>query len=345
MTYTEAGEALAAKIQDAGCYEVDIIKRDDLKKRGRKFFGQIFEAYEGIIFICAAGIAVRVMAPYLKDKTIDPAVVVVDDMGRYAISLLSGHIGGANRLAADIAEIIAAQPIITTASDGRGIEAVDLFAQRHHLVIESMEDAKVLTAMMIAGKRIRLIPPTPYHIRYHNLVEKDAEGIIYITPYTLPPLPPAPHLCPNAPRTPPHPPLPTPPQLPTCLLRPRQFNVGIGCRRGKSKQEVLEAVRRVFNKNNLSIRAIKEMGTIDVKKDEKGILEACTALNCKLKIFDRAAIRKVQHQFEGSNFVLDNVGVTSVAEPCAHLLGGEIIVRKTAVNGVTIAVSKEEFCG
>ena len=117
----------------------------------------IVEEYDGIIFISATGIAVRMMKPYIKNKKSDPAVIVIDDLGKFSISLLSGHIGGANKLSKWAASIIGAMPVITTASDGRGIEAIDNFAMDNGYEIESMEDAKTIMAMMINDKNAAML--------------------------------------------------------------------------------------------------------------------------------------------------------------------------------------------
>ena len=138
LYFTSSGETIAKRIVKSSDYEVHIYSKENYKSN----LNDIFEHYNGIVFISSTGIAVRISAPFIKNKQIDPAIVVVDDLGRYSISLLSGHIGGANELAKNIAGYLNNQVIITTASDGRGIEAIDMFAKRNNLFIESFEDAK-----------------------------------------------------------------------------------------------------------------------------------------------------------------------------------------------------------
>lgn len=318
LSFTSNGEDIAKNLKEKLEYDVDIYKKSELKVNLHENVEKIFKSYDGIVFISSTGIAVRLIAPFIKDKTKDPAVVVVDDLGRFSISLLSGHIGGANFLAEEISAAIGATPVVTTASDGRGIEAVDMFAKRNGLLIESMEDAKNITAMMVEGRKIGFISEIDLGINYKNIVDKNPEGCIIVTSKKDFPC-----------------------EIPCCILRPRILNLGVGCRRGKTKGEILELVYKVFDENNLSVKSIKSIGSIDIKADEVGIIETAKELGCEFKTFSREVIEAVEDKFEGSSFVKSRVGVKSVAEPCAYLLGGKIIIKKTAGNGVTTAVSKE----
>jgi cobalt-precorrin 5A hydrolase len=320
LTFTQSGEQIAATIRTAfrklvsGGAQVDIFTKSDYKEH----LHDIFREYTGIVFISSTGIAVRLSAPFLQDKTRDPAVVVVDDLGRYAISLISGHLGGANDLANEIANILDCQPIITTASDGRGIEAVDLFAKRNNLFIENQSDAKIITAMMVEGQPIRLISEIDARIGYDSIVDDNPAGCIYVTSQEQ-------INC----------------DVPYCILRPKNLNVGLGCRRGKTKEEILRAITQVFQEHNLNVNSIKTVATIDVKKDEAGILETCEALQCELHFYTREDIKQVQHRFSASELVQSTIGVSAVCEPCAYLAGGEIIVEKTIIDGITVAVTRE----
>ncbi|PID58847.1 cobalt-precorrin 5A hydrolase [candidate division KSB3 bacterium] len=317
FTFTRQGSLLAEKLAEDLGDPVELFTKEHYKAQ----LPRVFEEFQGIIFISSTGIAVRLSAAFLQDKTCDPAIVVVDDLGRYAISLLSGHLGGANRLAEKIAGVLACQPIVTTASDGRGIEAIDLFAQRHGFIMESMQDVKVLTGMMVDGKALKLLSEVQTSFNYPHCVDKmeDAEGCIYISSQTAFPC-----------------------ELPHCVLRPKNLAVGIGCRKGKSVNEILKALEQVFARHYLSLKSIRLMATIDVKKDEAGILAACEMLGAELRIFRADEIQQVQEQFAGSEFVESQVGVKAVSEPCAFLAGGDILVGKTAIDGITIAVAKLE---
>ncbi|WP_051514891.1 cobalt-precorrin 5A hydrolase [Fervidicella metallireducens] len=287
IAFTNNGEKIAGKIKTETAYEVDIYTKKDYKDN----LNRIFSCYEGIIFISSTGIAVRISTQFLKDKTFDPAVVVVDDLGRFAISLLSGHIGGANELAIKIANILNCQPVITTASDGRGIEAVDMFAKKNNLCMENLKDIKKITALMVEGKRIKLHSELKLELNYNNLVEENEDGIIFVTSKDEV----------NC-------------DKPHCILRPKNLIVGIGCRRGKSKEEILNAINNVFKENNLSIESIKTIATVDIKADEVGIINACEELKCEMKIFMREKIKEIEKMFTSSEFVKSAIGVTSVCE-------------------------------
>jgi len=313
--FTEDGEKIAFKIR-GHFQDVKIYKKENYKENLKA----VFENFDKIIFISAAGIAVRLIAPYIRDKWNDPAVVVVDDMGRYVISLLSGHFGGANEFAVKVAEVLNAIPVITTASDSRGFESIDLFAKKRNFVIENPEDVKVITSLMLQKRKIAVFSDIgPVEINYPCLT-REGEGFIYIT-------------CKDK----------FDKKYPSCVLRPKVLNVGIGCKRGTYKKQIEEAINRVFLENNLSVKCIKIMATVDLKRDERGLIEFAEEKNIPLRFFSRDEIMKVQERFRKSEFVYKSLGVYSVAEPCAFLLSPEIIVRKTAVNGVTLSVSREVF--
>ena len=154
-SFTEKGNLLGEKL--SGLEDDFIIDHFyNAKTAGgiRSLIPDDFKNRDALIFISSTGIAVRMIKDYIKDKTQDPAVLVIDDMGRFVISLLSGHLGGANALTEKIAKLLGAVSVITTASDGRNIEAVDLFAQKNNYAILSMEDAKIITSLMVDGKAI-----------------------------------------------------------------------------------------------------------------------------------------------------------------------------------------------
>lgn len=286
--------------------------------------------YDGLIFIGATGIAIRMINPFIDHKTKDPAVIVIDDLGRYVISLLSGHIGGANDLTHYISEEINGLPIITTASDSRGIESIDMFAKKNDYYMEDMNSITTLTSMMVNGKKIGFYSEDRTKINYNNLIvlkelenlDKDIEGLIVVSSIITKDI-----------------------KAPYTILRPRNINIGVGCRKGIEGDRIIESIKSSFKEAHLSINSIKSMGTVEVKKDEAGILEAAKFYNCPLKIYTIEEIQQVEDMFEKSKFVKDTIGVYSVSEPVAHLLGGQLITRKSKHNGITISISKENLNG
>ncbi|WP_353092649.1 cobalt-precorrin 5A hydrolase [Tissierella praeacuta] len=288
----------------------------------------IWKEYDGLVFISSTGIAVRMINPYIKDKITDPAVVVIDDCGKFSISLLSGHLGGANELSQWLGEKINATPVITTASDNRKIEAIDLFAKRNDYYLEDMESVKKITAMMVNGRNIGFYSEDKKTIDYSNLmvlenldyINPKIEGMIIVSSEISKSL--------NI-------------NIPVTYLRPRNINIGVGCRKGVEKIRIIEAIEEVLHKENLSNKSIKAIGTIEVKKDEKGIIDSARHFNCPMKIFTIDEIRQVEDKFSRSQFVKEKIGVYSVSEPSAYLLGGKLIVNKSKHEGITISISKE----
>ncbi len=318
FTFTRSGEILACNLKEKSPVDIDIYNREHYGKNLRAFCGKAFEEYDALVFFSAIGIAVRMIAPYIRDKKQDPAVVVIDDLGRYAVSLLSGHIGGANELAEHIADIIHALPVITTASDGRNFEAVDVFALRNDYVIENMEDARKITALMVDNRKIEFLSELNAKIRYHNIVEEKGEGRIIVSSR-----------------------LSTADNKPCVVLRPKTLHIGIGCKKDVPGSIIVGFIEKTLQENNYSSLSIGSIGTIEAKKKEEGIMEACTHFGCRMRVFSAREIEGVQHLFRGSDFVEAALGVRAVAEPCAYLCGKNIIISRIAEAGVTIAVSKE----
>ncbi|NMA87118.1 MAG: cobalt-precorrin 5A hydrolase [Tissierellia bacterium] len=335
LSFSERGKSLGEKIKkysnQQGKYILDHFNNREVRSGIKSLMPRLIMEYDGLIFISATGIAIRFINPYIVDKTLDPAVVVVDDMGRFSISLLSGHIGGGNELANWIGNTIGAIPVITTATDNRGIEAVDIFAMKNNYYIENMVDAKNITAMMVDGKKIGFYSEMDEIIQYDNLIvvedldyiDSSIFGLIIISSDYDEKLE---NIKSN---------------YGVCQLIPRNINIGIGCRKGVEGNKIIDAVKRELEETNLSVKGIKSIGTIEVKKDEIGIIEAAKYFDSPLKIFTIDEIKEVEDKFEGSQFVKDTIGVYSVSEPAAHLMGGNLISRKSKYNGITISIAKE----
>ncbi len=172
--------------------------------------------------------------------------------------------------------------------------------------------------MMVDEQPITLVSEIPVTWNYPYFVEQQAAGYVYVTSQQTV----------NC-------------DWPHCVLRPKNLNVGIGCRRGKTQEDILQAIQQVFEQHNLALKSINMLATIDIKQDEQGLLDASKMLRCPLKCYSKEEIQQVQQQFAASPLVQAKIGVTGVCEPCASLAGGELIVGKTLINGVTIAVAKE----
>ena len=329
FSFTDKGFELGERISktDNNKYEIEHYDNSSLDNGVKGFLKSQWRNFDGFIFISATGIAIRMINPYIKSKTIDPAVVVVDDMGRFSISLLSGHIGGANKIAEWIGKSIDAIPVVTTASDNRGIDSVDVFAQRNNYYIEDMASAKEITSLMVNGKRIGIYTEDEKIINYDNIeiiselsnIDLTLDGAIIVTSmYDIGDI-----------------------KIPYTILRPKNINIGIGCRKGIESDYIIEAIKAALMNKNLSFNSIDSMGTVEVKKFELGIIKAAEYFKCPLKIFTIDEIKQIEDMFQKSQFVKDTIGVYSVSEPCAYLLGGKMITRKSRFDGVTISISKQ----
>ncbi len=323
----EIGEKLVKSSSKNNKYIVHHFINDEIHRGIKARMDFFVNEYDGLIFISATGIAIRFMHPYIINKILDPAVVVVDDGGNFSISLLSGHIGGANRLAQWVGDIIGAIPVITTASDNRGVESIDLFAMKNNYHMEDMGAVKDITAMMVNKNKVGFYSELKEVIKYDNLKILDnfqgkdhsIQGVIIVSSQKRIDIPYEKH----------------------CRLIPKNINIGIGCRRRMEGKRIIEAIENILTQLNLSSKGIKAIGTIEVKKGEIGIIEACNHFNCPLKIFTLEEIKKVEDKFPKSEFVKKAIGVYSVSEPSAYLLGGKMLTGKIKIDGITISVAKE----
>ena len=272
--------------------------------------------YSKLVFICACGIAVRTIAPFVKNKKEDFAVVVCDEDGKFAISLLSGHLGGANELAENVAEILGGQAVITTATDVNSIIAIDNYAKENSLEIDSLKMAKEVSAQLLNGEKVS------FKSDFNNEIPKDfvqtVEKIgVYVTYKTIEPF------------------------ENTLKLYKKSLVVGIGCKKDTPVENVESFLRTVFEENSLSEKAILNIGTIDIKKNEKAIVELSKKYNVKLEIFDKKTLNSQKGEFSHSDFVFRTVGTDCVCERAVVAGGGKLIVKKQSCNGVTIAVGVE----
>ena len=285
-----------------------------------------FAEADALVFCCAAGIAVRAIAPWVKSKKTDPAVIVVDETGRFAISLLSGHIGGANELAADIAADIGATPVITTATDLNGLFAVDVFAEKNHLFIESMPLAKEVSAALLAGEAVGFCSDLPVRGAIPPELTAGAAPI---------------GVCVTADSA-------KAPYESTLRLIPRCFSVGLGCRRDKDPGEMERFFLARLAENRVPLRAVKCIASVDIKKDERCLLALAEKYKIPFLTYGADALDALPGEFSGSDFVKGITGVDCVSERAALLAsgGGEIVCRKTAGEGMTFALAetKEEIC-
>ena len=229
------------------------------------------QSESALIFIGATGIAIRSIAPFLRDKTTDPAVIVIDERARFVISLLSGHLGGANRLAKLIATRIGATEVITTATDLAGLPCVEDIALKFSLKIENKTMIKKINARVLRGEKIVVLDANSARRRDMKGDKRLGKSFIFKSRITKEPTGPIVVVSSEIFT-----------QKDTIYnsalrLRPREFVVGIGCRRGVTIKEIKEAYSSVLNKNKISPLSIRSLASIDIKADERGTLRLCQA--------------------------------------------------------------------
>ncbi len=284
------------------------------------FMETVFPKTDALIFIGAAGIAVRAIAPFVCSKTTDPAVVVMDDHARFAVSLLSGHIGGANALTEELAALTGAQAVITTATDVAGKFSCDSWATTHGCAISSMPLAKKVSAAILK-ENIPVAAEFPLPETLPNGLSAGENGKcgIYIGVHTKEPFP------------------------ETLRLIPRIVTLGIGCRRGTPPEAIREAITSTLCAWKIDPRAICGIASIDVKKDESGLLAAAEQLQAPVRFYSAEELLAVPGIFEDSAFVREQVGVGNVCERAAVCGGETLIIPKTAANGVTVAAAMKKW--
>ena len=331
ISYTARGRALAARAADIwkkeghGCRTFALPKfcgagDEPLTLSAADWAGQGFAQADALVFCCAAGIAVRAVAPHVRDKRTDPAVLVLDEGGTFVIPLLSGHLGGANALALDLADKLSATPVLTTATDVNHLFAVDVFAKGNDLYIEDMALAKAVSAALLAREKVgfrsdlSVEGPLP-----RGLTEGDAPLGIYVSAGTGAPFP------------------------RTLRLIPRRYVAGLGCRRGKSEGELESFLLENLGKSGVGLYELKALASIDLKRDEPGLTALADKLGLPFLTYLAEDLKAVPGNFTPSAFVKEVTGVDSVCERAAVLSsGGALAVRKIAENGMTFALAKKE---
>jgi cobalt-precorrin 5A hydrolase len=298
-------------------------------KKLSKEIHQQFNKFSGHVFIFSTGITVRIIAPLLESKIIDPAVVVTDDNGNHAISLISGHLGGANMLTKKIARIINATPVITTATDTNQLPSIDLIAKDKGLYIETPQNIKVINMAFLMGKPVRLYDPLRFikndlpkifRLETHqtDTVNTDLSTEKIFCSYENK----------NVSRE-------------TLILRPPVLSIGIGCNRGTRYEEIKQFLLMVLKKEGLSANSIYQFATTDIKKDEPGLLALSKEMKIQIDFYGKKDLNSVKTIETPSKMVEKHLGVKSVCEAAAILSAnnGELIVPKKKSKDVTVAVA------
>ncbi len=328
---TPAGAVLGRSL--ACSLDADLFLAAAVADEGEQSFSSLpelatrtFACYQGHVFVAAAGLVVRCLAPLLMDKTRDPAVVVLDQAGTHVVSLLSGHLGGANDLARQVAALTGGTAVITTATDTAGLVAVDELARKRGLKVENPEAIKAVSAAMLAGQAVQVFDPedwlglepaTPGYRLLPRLVDYhiDAPGVYVDFREGGEP-------------------------AGALILRPACLHLGLGCRRGVPAREILAAIRQALFANGLSPLSLAQAGSAEIKAEEPGLHEALAELGLAPRFFSLDDIRRRPGP-NPSALVAKHIGVDGVCEAVAQLLcpGGRLILPKTKTRTITLAVT------
>ena len=291
-----------------------------IERPSKPFYEPIFAWSDAMVFVGAVGIAVREIAPFIRSKLTDPAVVSMDELGHYVIPLLSGHIGGANDLALSLAEVVGGTPVVTTATDINKKFSVDAWAARKGLAITNLNIAKSVSAEILE-RPVPVKSDFPIVTELPNGVVAAEEGKIGI--------------CISCHKEKPF--------EETLLLVPPVLHLGIGCRRGTPVEKFREAVDSVLKEYNIHPRAIKQVTSIDIKSNEEGLLAFCKERNLPAVFYTAEQLWEVPGEFTPSQCVLRFTGVDNVCERSSMIGAEKLLVKKTIRNGVTVAIAAEAW--
>lgn len=279
-----------------------------------------FPKNDALIFIGAVGIAVRAIAPHCKSKASDPAVIVLDERGRFAIPILSGHLGGANALAKELASVCGAVPVITTATDIEGMFAVDEWAKAQNCHVLEPERIKTVSSALLAGK-----------------------AVYYSAEWQITGAPPA-DIFPSDEAHPADFSVTLHPQGDALHLIPKICVLGVGCKRGTSAEHIEATFKQFCKEAALPPQSICVCVSIDLKKGEQGLLEFCKNHGFKIDFYTAEELKNVLGEFTSSTFVQQVTGVDNVCARAAVLASnGELLIPKHIYNGVTFAVAAKPF--
>ncbi|WP_457573250.1 cobalt-precorrin 5A hydrolase [Desulfolithobacter sp.] len=311
----ELGERLARSLAGTDCF----FCRGSLRETLTRVWKECVEnrRYDALVCIMATGIVVRTVGPLLRDKQTDPAVVVCDEAGRFAVSLISGHLGGANTLAEQVADILGGQAVITTASDVLGKTPLDLWIREQGFVVSDRKGLTRIMGRLVNGETVRiwseiLLPDLPPDMQK---TDDPGQADLLVTCRT---------------------------DVATrgVLLHPKILVAGIGCNRNTPAREIEQALAEACTENNLALPSIARLASIDLKRDETGLLEFAGASGCPLVFFNRDQLNSVDN-VSSSEAVLKATGAKGVAEPAAILAAenGRLLVRKMKWANVTVAIA------
>lgn len=279
-----------------------------------------------LVFIGACGIAVRAIAPHITDKLQDSPVLVIDEKGQHVIPILAGHVGGANALAVQLAGLLDAVPIITTATDLNQKFAVDIFAKRNHLHIVNREGIGKVSAKLLAGGAIKIAIEAG-HLAEGSVLPQGVELVSYADTEEVDVL-----IAPSG--------------KAALVLCPREYVIGIGCKKGKEAEKIEAFLSKTLAQTGIKPYQVGALASIDVKSQERGFVRWSEMQSVPFLTYTAQELRDVKGIFQGSEFVEKAVGVDNVCERAALRAcgeGGRLILRKQTEDGMTVAIARRKW--
>lgn len=334
ISVSKKGYKLSLLIKEELNKDSTIISTDIYYKNVKETFKLLFYEYDAIIAIMASGILIRSIAPLIESKVSDPAILNIDEKGNFVISVLSGHLGGANKLTMKLASVINATPVITTATDVNKKLGIDVIAKDLYLTIDNTSEILYFNKAILENKKIifKLNSQVNYEflfdylnkntleinlsIEYDDLVNIDEIEVIY--------------------------------ENHKLTMKIEDIVMGIGCKKGKSREDILIGVNKAVSDLNISKNRIFKLSSAEIKKNEKGILDLGEKLDVPIYFIEIDKLKLLKsNELNESEFVKSKFGIGSVSEASALITAGfnsKLIYKKTAFNGVTIAIaiSKKE---
>jgi len=276
----------------------------------RKWVAEAFRQRRPLVFIGACGIAVRAVAPFLQHKSQDPPVLVIDESARFVISLLSGHLGGANALAQELAQLLGATPVITTASDLRGLPALDLWLRENDVLLDDWPLLKELQARLLERSLgVYLEPPLNLPLPQRLCLTSEAEADFVLTYRPLK-------------------------GRKGFLVQALALGVGFHDHENALTEKVLQGLRKF----DLEPLAVKYVATIS-RRQGNALEDLARTLQAEIRLFSPEELQQVK--VPSPSKAQKALGLPGVAEPCALLAAeyGPLILRKQILDGVTLAVA------
>lgn len=295
----------------------------------------IFTRYEGLLYIMASGIAVRAIAPHVVSKASDPAVLVMDECGKHCISLLSGHLGGANAWAREVAAAVGADPVITTATDVHARRAPDDMARELMMRVEPLGALKRVNSFIAEGKKVawfldkdtegaasiaqRLSEKGISFLPLSDLPKEEFDGCVLISNRPI-------HV-----------------DKPFVRLIPKNLYVGIGCKRGTSEALIEAAYKKALSMANAYDYQVASLASVDAKADEKGLLDFALHHHLPIHFYKAEELRSIAEDFglPISKFVENTIGVGNVCQSAALMesMKGKTLLPKTKFASATVAIA------